>query len=194
MATDSRSSSRFPRSLPSLSEPLSSGLKKVRGKKSRAESYKIYLYRVLKQLHGNLKVSKTSMSILNTFVNHRKYLHTAWFQTIKQNLSLTRTLDATSFPSLSLPLFPLPLAAFEKIVTTAKQLAQISNLNSITSREIQSAVYLVVPGDLAKHAVTEGRKAVEMYAPESREDRGLNREAAVEGTKAVTKVSSAGAS
>ncbi|KFW05982.1 Histone H2B 8 [Fulmarus glacialis] len=40
----------------------------------------------------------------------------------------------------------------------------ISNKRStITSREIQTAVRLLLPGELAKHAVSEGTKAVTKY-------------------------------
>ena len=34
---------------------------------------------------------------------------------------------------------------------------------AITSREIQTAVRLLLPGELAKHAVSEGTKAVTKY-------------------------------
>ena len=35
--------------------------------------------------------------------------------------------------------------------------------DTITSREIQTAVRLLLPGELAKHAVSEGTKAVTKY-------------------------------
>ena len=38
----------------------------------------------------------------------------------------------------------------------------------ITSREIQTAVRLMFPGELAKHAVSEGTKAVTKYSEEQR--------------------------
>jgi histone H2B len=34
---------------------------------------------------------------------------------------------------------------------------------TLTSREIQTAVRLVLPGELAKHAVSEGTKAVTKF-------------------------------
>ena len=37
-------------------------------------------------------------------------------------------------------------------------------LTTMTSREIQSALRLVFPGELAKHAVSEGTKAVTKYS------------------------------
>ena len=36
--------------------------------------------------------------------------------------------------------------------------------STITSREIQTAVRLLLPGELAKHAVSEGTKAVTKYS------------------------------
>ena len=38
-------------------------------KKKRTESYSIYIYKVLKQVHPEIGVSKKSMSILNSFVS-----------------------------------------------------------------------------------------------------------------------------
>ena len=52
---------------------------------------------------------------------------------------------------------------FEKIASTAAQLARVNNKPTLTSREIQTAVRLVLPGELAKHAVSEGTKAVTKF-------------------------------
>ncbi|ODM86519.1 Histone H2B.3 [Orchesella cincta] len=41
-----------------------------------------------------------------------------------------------------------------------KVLKQATLETTITSREIQTAVRLLLPGELAKHAVSEGAKAV----------------------------------
>ena len=49
---------------------------------------------------------------------------------------------------------------FDKIATEASRLALYNKKPTITSREIQTAVRLVLPGELAKHAVSEGTKAV----------------------------------
>ena len=37
--------------------------------KKRAESFAIYIYRVLKQVHPETGISKKSMSIMNSFIN-----------------------------------------------------------------------------------------------------------------------------
>ncbi|CAD7091583.1 unnamed protein product [Hermetia illucens] len=46
---------------------------------------------------------------------------------------------------------------------TASRLAHYNKRSTITSREIQTAVRLLLPGELAKHAVSEGTKAVTKY-------------------------------
>ena len=52
---------------------------------------------------------------------------------------------------------------FERIATEAGRLARSNKRQTITSREIQTAVRLLLPGELAKHAVNEGTKAVTKY-------------------------------
>ena len=100
--------------------------KKKRSKK-RQESYAIYIYKVLKQVHPDTGVSSKAMSIMNSFV---------------QDL-------------------------FERIATEAAKLSQYSNTKTMTSREIQTAIRLLLPGELAKHAVSEGTKAVTKYSSSS---------------------------
>jgi len=52
---------------------------------------------------------------------------------------------------------------FERIAQEAGRLARYNKRGTITSREIQTAVRLLLPGELAKHAVSEGTKAVTKY-------------------------------
>jgi len=52
---------------------------------------------------------------------------------------------------------------FERIASEAGRLARYNKRHTITSREIQTAVRLILPGELAKHAVSEGTKAVTKY-------------------------------
>jgi histone H2B len=52
---------------------------------------------------------------------------------------------------------------FERIARESSRLAAYNKRKSITSREIQTAVRLLLPGELAKHAVSEGTKAVTKY-------------------------------
>ncbi|MEW5316734.1 MAG: hypothetical protein WDW38_008085 [Sanguina aurantia] len=92
-------------------------------KKKKSETYKVYIYKVLKQVHPDTGVSSKAMSILNSFVND----------------------------------------IFEKIASEAAKLAVYNKKPTVTSREIQTAVRLVLPGELAKHAVSEGTKAVTKF-------------------------------
>ena len=92
-------------------------------KRRRRESYSIYIYKVLKQVHPDTGVSSKAMSIMNSFVND----------------------------------------IFERIAGEASRLAHYNRRSTITSREIQTAVRLLLPGELAKHAVSEGTKAVTKY-------------------------------
>eukprot|EP01088_Endostelium_zonatum_P012700 TRINITY_DN2696_c0_g2_i1.p1 TRINITY_DN2696_c0_g2~~TRINITY_DN2696_c0_g2_i1.p1 ORF type:complete len:182 (+),score=70.95 TRINITY_DN2696_c0_g2_i1:137-682(+) len=52
---------------------------------------------------------------------------------------------------------------FERIANEAGKLARYNRRSTISSREIQTAVRLLLPGELAKHAVSEGTKAVTKY-------------------------------
>lgn len=92
-------------------------------KRRRRESYGIYIYKVLRQVHPDTGVSSKAMSIMNSFVND----------------------------------------IFERIAAEASRLAHYNKRSTITSREIQTAVRLLLPGELAKHAVSEGTKAVTKY-------------------------------
>ena len=96
---------------------------KKKRKASKSETYKVYLYKVLKQVHPDTGVSSKAMSILNSMMNDM----------------------------------------FDKIATEAAKLSRYSKKPTITSREIQTAVRLVLPGELAKHAVSEGTKAVTKF-------------------------------
>nr|XP_018901287.1 PREDICTED: histone H2B-like [Bemisia tabaci] len=51
---------------------------------------------------------------------------------------------------------------FERIAIEAGKLTKISS-RTLSSRCIQTAVRLILPGELAKHAVSEGTKAVTKY-------------------------------
>ena len=101
---------------------ITKGDKKKKNKK-RKESYAIYIYKVLKQVHPDTGISSKAMSIMNSFIND----------------------------------------IFEKIATEAAKLSRYNKKPTITSREIQTAVRLVLPGELAKHAVSEGTKAVTKF-------------------------------
>jgi histone H2B len=53
---------------------------------------------------------------------------------------------------------------FEHIAGEASKLASYSKKSTISSREIQTAVRLSLPGELAKHAISEGTKSVTKFS------------------------------
>merc|ERR1739848_809094 len=90
-------------------KPAKKTVKKgVTGKKKKAkvETYKIYIYKVLKQVHPDTGVSSNAMSIMNSFVND----------------------------------------IFERIAAESSRLAHYNKRSAISSREIQTAVRLLLPG------------------------------------------------
>mmetsp|Transcript_3424 Transcript_3424/g.10473 ORF Transcript_3424/g.10473 Transcript_3424/m.10473 type:complete len:120 (+) Transcript_3424:121-480(+) len=95
----------------------------VKRKHKRTQSYSSYIYKVLKQVHPKLRISKQAMSVMESCVTD----------------------------------------TFERLATEANRLGRLSKKETLTSREVQSAVRLVFPGELSKHAVSEGCKAVMKY-------------------------------
>ncbi|KMT05306.1 hypothetical protein BVRB_7g174420 [Beta vulgaris subsp. vulgaris] len=109
--------------LPKEAGAAAAGDKKKKRTKKSVETYKIYIFKVLKQVHPDIGVSSKAMSIMNSFIND----------------------------------------IFEKLAQESARLARYNKKPTITSREIQTAVRLVLPGELAKHAVSEGTKAVTKF-------------------------------
>ncbi|GAB1605672.1 hypothetical protein Ahia01_000849500 [Argonauta hians] len=87
------------------------------------EGYTIYIYKLLKEVHPDLGISRRAMSIMNCFVQD----------------------------------------VFEKVADECTHLVQNNKRSTISSWDIQTAVRLLIPGELAKHAVSEGIKAVTKY-------------------------------
>jgi hypothetical protein len=52
---------------------------------------------------------------------------------------------------------------FSRVAEEASRLTRYGNKETLGSREIQTAIRLVLPGELAKHAVSEGTKAVTKF-------------------------------
>ena len=55
---------------------------------------------------------------------------------------------------------------FERIAQEGARLVDMSEPNTLGSREVETACRLVLQGDLAKHAVSEGGKAVAKFNAE----------------------------
>ena len=94
-------------------------------------------FAVLKQVHPDTGISNKAMAILNSFVNDI-------FERIATEASSTSS--TAQFHEWHLILFT--------------ELASYSKKSTISSREIQTAVRLILPGELAKHAISEGTKSV----------------------------------
>ena len=52
---------------------------------------------------------------------------------------------------------------FDKVMAEAGKLVRYNKKATLSSREVQTAVRLSLPGELAKHAVSEGTKAVTKF-------------------------------
>ena len=52
---------------------------------------------------------------------------------------------------------------FERVTSEASRLVHNNKGKTLSSREVQTSVRLLLPGELAKHAVSEGTKAVTKY-------------------------------
>ena len=53
--------------------------------------------------------------------------------------------------------------SFDKIAQESAKLTKANKRATLSAREVQSAVRLVLPNELAKHAVTEGTKAMQKF-------------------------------
>jgi histone H2B len=53
---------------------------------------------------------------------------------------------------------------FDRLAQEAIKLVRYNKKKTLSSREMQTAIRLLLPGELSKHAVSEGTKAVTKYA------------------------------
>ena len=114
-----------PSKTPTATKSVKKEKKDKKGKKhTRHETFSVYIYKVLKQVHQDTGISKKSMAIMNSFIND----------------------------------------VFERIALEASKLVRYNKKHTLSAREIQSAVKLLLPGELAKHAIIEGAKAVNKIA------------------------------
>ena len=56
---------------------------------------------------------------------------------------------------------------FERITIEASKLVRYSKKQTLSAREIQSSVKSLLPGELAKHAILEGNKAMNNFVKSS---------------------------
>lgn len=177
-AADKKPASKAPATASKAPEKKDAGKKtaasgdKKKRSKTRKETYSSYIYKgmlarqrdrgssrfgshfndasltpfppVLKQVHPDTGISNRAMSILNSFVNGMSCPDLQW------------SVLACSNPNY--------IDIFERVASEASKLAAYNKKSTISSREIQTSVRLILPGELAKHAVSEGTKAVTKYS------------------------------
>ena len=91
--------------------------------RKRVETFALYIYKVLKQVHPEIGISRKAMSIMNSFIHD----------------------------------------TFDKLALEASKLVRFNKRRTLSSREVQTGVKLLLPGELARHAISEGTKAVTKY-------------------------------
>ena len=101
---------------------IPSGLSDKRRKK-RKETFSLYIYKVLKQVHPHKGISKKAMNIMNSMVYD----------------------------------------IFDQISVLSAQLIRYNKKKTLSSKEIFTCVKLLLPGELASHAIVEGGRAVQKY-------------------------------
>ena len=94
-----------------------------RVRRKKFDSYAVYIYRVLKNIHADIGISKKGMAVMNSFVND----------------------------------------IFERIALEATKLTRYHKTVTLSSNDVQAAVKLILPGDLAEHAIAEGTRAIKKY-------------------------------
>lgn len=67
---------------------------------------------------------------------------------------------------------------FGRVSNEATKLMRLSEKRTLTSMEVQSATRLILPGELCKHAIQDGQKAVMKFklTAEAPHDEDLNEE------------------
>jgi histone H2B len=130
--------------------------------KKRVESYSTYIYKVLKQgkqwlcfqsvpsMTSSFRPFFSRSSLIPYFSPHLMHFSVHPDTGIsKKGMSIMNSFIND---------------IFERIATEAGKLATYNKKATLSSREIQTAVRLMLPGELAKHAVSEGTKAVTKFS------------------------------
>jgi histone H2B len=141
--------------------------------RAQTESYKIYIYKVLKQVHPDTGISSKAMRCACAVPHARGSGELAKLKIQSQIFALWSVHRLSPLlAGQSLTHSPAHHCSimnsfindiFEKIATESAKLSRYNKKPTVTSREIQTAVRLVLPGELAKHAVSEGTKAVTKF-------------------------------
>ena len=100
------------------------GPEKKERKRKRKETFCKYIFKVLKQVHKDVGISKSSINVMDSLIKD----------------------------------------LFDQISLEASKLVRNSKVHTLSAKEIQSSVKLLLPGELAKHAIIEGAKAMNRFA------------------------------
>ncbi len=93
-------------------------------RKSRKDNFSVYIYKVLKEVHPEIGISRKAMAIMNAFM----------------------------------------LDSFDSLCLEGAKLARYTKTKTVGHKQIKAAVQLLLPGELARHAVSEGNKAVTKFS------------------------------
>lgn len=104
-------------------KPQGKGMPTFKRNKKRVRTFGKYIRTVLKQIHPDTRLSRRSLSVMNSISND----------------------------------------IAERVIKEAHMMALSTKKKTISSREVQAAVRMVFSGELAKHAVSEGTKAVTKF-------------------------------
>jgi histone H2B len=136
-----KSKSAAPKSTESTKKNIKMGDKK-KHKKRNYINLKSFIFKVLKQ------------------VRNQKIMD---FHNPKNNFSLTHYqvhpdsgISSKGMSIMNSFMFDI----MEQIANEASKLARISKTKTLSARDIQTAVRLLLPGDLSKHAISEGKRYI----------------------------------
>ena len=87
------------------------------------DNLKVYIFRVLRDVHPEVGISKSAMTTLNSII----------------------------------------LELYRNLATSARELCQKVDRSTLSSQDVQTAAKIVLPGELCKHAVSEGARALTKY-------------------------------
>ena len=134
------------------------GEKKKSARRSRKESYGVYIHRVLKQVHPGAWVGWGAGAA------RPPAAHAPANATTARSPPPSPTPAETGISKKGMAVMnSFVHDVFDKVMGEAAKLTRYNKKATISSREVQTAVRLSLPGELAKHAVSEGTKAVTKF-------------------------------
>ncbi len=118
--------------------------------------------RTLKTRSAPVPGKKTKRGRKKNFVSYKMYIHQILKSTHPElaiSVSAVAVLDSFAYDMSS------------RMAEQSSKLAKYSKRETITSKEIQTSAILVLPGELSKHSIAEGRKAVARYQTSTEVDK-----------------------